>query len=383
VTVDRRLAIAALGTVAIIIYGSLSPFHFRNVAFVNGPLRALLGTWQIPGSRGDYISNFLLYIPLGLFSVRALRGLPRWLTLPLVTIAGAALSMCIEMVQYYDPGRSSEMSDVYANVAGTIAGAIAAAFIRRDLAPGTRINAIGAGIVWRPFAMLLLGCWLGNRLFPYVLQFGFPAHVVWNSPPLLELYKYVTWWLAIAVLLESILEIAGGAFVLGASMAIVLLARMFLIAQPIPPAEIYGALLALLLWGALPRLHRPAIVTTLFVSLVILQALDRFHFAVTAKSFGWIPFASFIEGPRENGVRVFFEKAFTYGALVWLPMRAGVSFPVATICATVLVFALRLAQVFLPGRSAEITDAAMVLMMAGLMWLLRETTFPTASKTRK
>jgi len=33
---------------------------------------------------------------------------------------------------------------------------------------------------------------------------------------------------------------------------------------------------------------------------------------------------------------------------------------------------LRQAQVFLPGRSAEITDAVMVLMLAALMKLVRE-----------
>ncbi len=149
------------------------------------------------------------------------------------------------------------------------------------------------------------------------------------------------------------------------------LARLFLISGPVFSAEIAGPCIAILAWTAMSRLRgRAVIVAILFIVLVILQALDPFHFLAEPRQFGWIPFASFIDGPRENGVRVFFEKAFTYGTLVWLPVRAGMSFPITTMAGAALVFCLRLAQVFLPGRSAEITDAVMVLMMAGLMFLL-------------
>jgi hypothetical protein len=105
---------------------------------------------------------------------------------------------------------------------------------------------------------------------------------------------------------------------------------------------------------------------------VILQALEPFHFLDHARRFGWIPFVSFIDGPRENGVRVFFDKAFTYGALVWLMARAGITWAAATVTCGVLVFALRLLQTYLPGRSAEITDVAMLVMLACIMKTLRD-----------
>ena len=384
-TVDRRLAVAAAGLAAVILYGSLFPFHFEALTVPGGPLVALLSTWNIPDDRGDAVSNFFLYLPLGFFFVRALRTLPRWALTLLVTMAGFALSMCIEMVQFYIPGRESSMADVYANTAGAFAGALAAACLKRDLVPGARVRVLRLEILWRPFAILLIACWLGNRLFPYFPAGDFHAH--WSSlrtlldaPVPLDLYKQSVYWLAAAVMLDALFapmvkspDSARGRVALAVTTAAVVLARLFLISGPVFSAEIAGPCIAILAWTAVSRLKgRAVIVAILFVVLVILQALDPFHFLAEPRQFGWIPFASFIDGPRENGVRTFFEKAFTYGTLVGLPVRAGVSFPVATIAGAALVFCLRLAQVFLPGRSAEITDAVMVLMMAGLMFLLRE-----------
>jgi hypothetical protein len=270
------------------------------------------------------------------------------------------------------------MADVYANTAGALAGALGALWLKRDLVPGAHVAVLRQEIVWRPFAILLIACWLGNRLFPYFPADDFRAHLsslrtLAGAPGPLDLYEQSVYWLAAAVILESIWGAGKSRITLAVMIAVVAMARLFLIGGTISSAEIAGAVVAIFAWAAMSRLRRrAAIVAMLFVALVILQALDPFHFLAAPRQFGWIPFASFIDGPRENGVRFFFEKAFTYGTLVWLPVRAGVSFPIATIAGAALVFCLRLAQVFLPGRTAEITDAVMVLMMAGLMYLLRE-----------
>ncbi len=368
---DPRLAIAAIGVLLIIVYGSLYPFHFQWHDFADGPLRELLSTWPIPADRADYVSNFLLYLPFGFLLVRAWRAAPRWISAPLAVAAGVALSMGMEMAQLYDSGRVSAMADVYANGAGTLAGAAAAVILRRDLAPGALVRMLKLDVVWRPFAILLILCWLGNRLYPYFPALGF--HAAFTAPAPVELFEQTVFWLAAALLVDSMIGVQSSRLALALAVAMVLIARVFVIEDTISSAETGGAVLAALLWIALSRVERRGtIVAGLFVAAVILRALEPFQFNANPRSFGWIPFASFIDGPRENGIRVFFEKAFTYGALVWLPVRAGASFAVATIFGIVLVFALRQAQVFLPERSAEITDAVMVAMMAGLLKLVRE-----------
>jgi VanZ family protein len=359
VNADRRLAIVTLGVVAIIIYGSLFPFHFVYQTIPGGPLNALLTTSPRPADRADDVSNFLLYLPLGLLIVRTWRESSRWITAPCAIVIGFALSMCMEMIQFYDPGRLPEMADVYANTLGTIVGVAVALVIRREVA--------------RPFAALLLACWLGNRLFPYFPSVDFHAHVGAGGPALVEVFKQTVYWLAAAAILEALVGMARSRWVLATTIAIVLIARVFLIAGLISSSEILAAILALLAWMVVSRIERrTAIVSILFVVVVIVQALQPFQFLAVPRPFGWVPFAGFIQSSREAAVRSFFEKAFTYGVLVWLPVRAGIPFWVATTFGTTLVFALRIAQIYLPGRSAEITDAVMVLLLGGVMWLLRE-----------
>lgn len=357
--VDKRLAVASLGVVAIILYGSLFPFHFVDRAMAGGPLRALLATPLLSGDNSDNLSNFLLYIPLGIVTMRALRTWPRALVAPLVILAGCALSACIEMAQFYDPGRLGELTDVLTNTAGTIAGVVIALCLKRELT--------------RPFSVLLLACWLGNRLFPYLPHLDFHVHMTLRVPSMLEVYKQATYWLAAAVILEAIFDAARSRIVLATMVGIVLIVRLLVVALTISTAEVGGALIAVIAWMLLSRIaRRVEVVTILFAALVILQALDPFHFLTVPRQFEWVPFTGFITTSRENGIHVFFEKAFTYGCVVWLPVRAGASLPIATIAGAAIVFALRLAQVYLPGRSAESTDAVMVLLFGGLMYLLRE-----------
>jgi hypothetical protein len=126
-------------------------------------------------------------------------------------------------------------------------------------------------------------------------------------------------------------------------------------------------------WMFLSRLQsRAVIVTVLFVTSVVLQSLEPFQFNPMARAFGWTPFRSFLIGPIGNAVISFFEKVFVYGCLVWLLVRSGWTWFSSTVWATTLVLALRLIQVYLPGRSAEITDAIMVLIVAGIMRLISD-----------
>ncbi len=281
----------------------------------------------------------------------------------LIVIAGSALSLSMEMTQFYDPGRKPEFGDFEWNTAGVCAGALLGAWSGTLWPRGVR----------RPFAMLMVACWAGNRLFPYFPAINFHVHLSNGSTSPVELYKQTVYWLAAGVLLEAIFDAARSRMLLAAMVAAVLAARVFVIMGQITTAEVGGAILAAILWVGISRLNgRVAIVTAAFALLVVLQALDPFHFLTRPRRFGWYPFASLIDGPRDNAVRSFLEKAFTYGMAVWLPVRTGVSLRASVFIAGVTVLGLRFAQVYLPGRSAEITDAIMVAMLGGLMWLLRE-----------
>jgi len=157
---SRSFLIAAAIIVAIIVYGSLYPFTFRAPAYGIGPVRELIESWAEAPHRGDFLANIMFYMPFGFFGVLAIAGRGRvFLALALAIIAGALLSISMELTQYYVQGRVTAADDVYANVIGTALGAVVSSIthgncnwplLRRDIT-SDRVPS------------LLLAGWLGYR----------------------------------------------------------------------------------------------------------------------------------------------------------------------------------------------------------------------------
>ena len=322
----------------VILYGSFYPFDFYAHQDPRGPLGVLLASRLRSASHDDVIANIFLYIPFGFFAACALRQ--RWFA----ALAGFALSLSVELLQFYDHGRFQEISDVCANTLGALLGVAAVVIL------GRRLSQVDLA--------LLLVCWLGSRWYP-------------ASPPApsilaIDLFRFFAAWLAVGLMLEALTRsrIALPIF-LAVSLAV------HAIVSYLEPAEIAGGAAAALLWtGLLWRVPaRAKITAALFTVLVVLLALSPFHFSSIPREFSWIPFRSLIESPTGTAIRVFLEKAFYYGGMVWLLARAGFSIGAAAAFGTILVFALRLLQVYLPGRSAEITDAILVAMLAAMIKL--------------
>ncbi len=220
------------------------------------------------------------------------------------------------------------------------------------------------------FSALLLLCWLGSRLYPHAAAVRFQSTAVGVE----ELYRNFANWLAVVVLLEAIFGVAVSRRALPWMVAVTVAMRVFVVERVFSPNELAGGVVAVLVWSLLlwrVRVRAP-VVAALFTLSLVAQALEPFTFNAVARPFGWIPFRGFLESSFENGVRVFFEKSFTYGGFVWLGIRAGLSPGVMAAVGGVLVLCLRLVQVYLPGRSAEITDAIMLLLLAAGLKLMGE-----------
>jgi VanZ family protein len=348
----------AAGIALVILYGSLYPFGFYPHHDPRGPLGVLLENGFRYGSRDDVIANVLLYIPFGFFAAYAIER--QYLAAAAsATLAGFVLSVFVELIQFYDHGRVQDLSDICSNTLGALLGASAGIFARRR----------GSS----PYLALLLACWLGNRVYP-ALQVVPTARLgpflLVSSIPLLDLFLFFVAWLAVGLMLETLCGASRSRVALPALLAASLLIRA--LAVDVEHAEIAGGVAAVLLWSiALWRWRaRAPIAAVLFLALVVLLALEPFHFLATAHPFGWVPFRSFLEDKTDHAILVLFEKAFLYGGMVWLLVRAGLSAGAATALGAALVFCLRLIQVYLPGRSAEITDAILVLMLAAMMKLV-------------
>lgn len=358
----------AAGIAVAILYGSFFPFGFYLHRDPRGPIGVLLDSGLRPSSQDDVVANIFLFIPFGFFVAYAF---PRRI-LP-ATLAGFALSLFVELFQFYDVGRVQAISDVYCNTFGALVGSAAAAAAWRR--------------TFSIYLTLLLFCWLGSRWYPASpalpsIRMG-PVLVV-SSLPALDLFRFFTAWFAVGLMLEAFYGAARSRVALPLLLAISLVLRAC--AAYVDAAEVLGGAAATLLWsGVLWRLRaRATVAAALFVILVILLALAPFRFLAVPRAFGWLPFRSFLETSTDTAIRVFFEKAFYYGGMIWLLVRAGLPIGAVAAGGAVLVFGLRLLQVYLPGRSAEITDATLLLMLAAMMKLtsLADASFRGRGKTR-
>jgi len=356
----------ALALLALILYGSLYPFVFQRVTVPANLLAALWTTARFPANRGDVVSNILLYLPLAFFAVRAFPRISPVALAVLAAIAGAILSTSIELAQFYDYGRNPNFYDAAANTTGAALGGVAGVAVRRVST-----------------AMLLLAAWFGSRLVPFLPSFSLHKYTLalrlfFTPVDVLDFFRYFTLWLVAAALIPSVFEKQRSGRILLCGIFLVFAARIVLVDTLLTASEVAGAIAAATVWiGFLSRLEPRAkvvcaILAAFIAVFIAIDALRPFHFNPAPRHFGLVPFRSFMDGPRENGSRVFLEKTFIYGSLLWLLRRSGISLALATVLALALVLPSRLAQVYLPGRSAEITDALMVLMFAGLMALLPE-----------
>jgi VanZ family protein len=355
----------------VIAYGSLYPFEFRPPPGGADAMTAFLASvGQRPG-RSDALANILLYMPFGFFfSLGSRTG-----TLILATAAGGAMSLCLELAQYYDPGRVTSFSDFATNTLGTLLGGLAA------MAFGDRFRLPRIGhVANEPAPMLLLLSWLAYRLYPYVPSTD--LHKFWNAlKPLVltpsltgyDLFRQTAIWLTVIALIEAITRRWLCAFVAPLFAVAVLCAKVLIVGAVIRLAEPAGAALAFAIWLLLLLL--PVRLSTGVVALVLLayvtaQRLEPFEFQADGREFGWIPFRSLMQGSLHADTLAFLEKFFLYGSLVYLLGKAlGRRLPAALFTAA-LLFATSWAETWLPGRSAEITDALMALIAAIIFALL-------------
>lgn len=375
----RSFAPALAATVALILYGSLYPFEFHNHVDPANGLRYLLSTWSLHTSIGDVLANILLYLPFGFFAAKTavrLAALPRIIS---ALAAGAALSMSLEYAQLWDVGRVSAMSDVYSNSLGAVIGATVGTALTIDLHVSHWED-----LRRRPFAFLMILCWAAYRLFPYVPVID--AHKYWHAIlPLIygpavkpvDVLPYFAGWLAVGSLLESALGATVRA-ALPALLIVIFCARIAIGDIALSQADVVGGFAAAAIWVAWPHASKKLIwiVAIMLAADIIVEGLRPFRFLAVPRPFNWMPFLSLIDGSIWTSLPAYMAKFFLYGTLVWSLRRSGSSWITATVFAAAFVFLVHYMQIYLPGRSAEITDVLLVAMAGALMWVLDGQTEP-------
>ena len=360
--------------IALIVYGSLYPWDFHSTQLAASPLWVLIHSWPTGFDRflvRDIAVNLLLYMPVGVFGFLALRQNFRIaLAVTGTVLIALALSSSIEMTQLFDDARVCSASDVLCNVSGTVIGVALASVYRHWLRRFLARAETGA-FLHPSGAVLLFYTWLAYQAFPLfpvlsrtMLAEKFRDLFAQVSVSPLETFTYFVEWLVVAQLLEGVLgaERTRRWFPL---LLVVLPAKLFLAGRTVTWSELGGAVLACLCSYFFTRYHRRAtLVAGLIVSLLILRGLAPYHWSSIAHPFSWIPFSGFLAADRDSGLLTFLRKCFWYGSAIWLLRAAGWRLARAAVAVALLLGAIEVIQIHLPGRVAEITDPLLALILA-------------------
>jgi len=375
-----------LASFGLVIYGTLYPFVFTADAHTGGLAAAFAQSMFVLPGRGDILSNIVLFLPFGFFGMQALpQKLPAVVRYGLVFGLGVAISFFIECAQYYTPSRTTSLYDLGLNAISALVGAAAGRFNWQGMVAG------GADGV-RPrsiFPLMLIAAWLGYRLFPYVPTIDFqqvknaikPLLNIASTPPL-DVFRHFVVVLMLGRLLQAVTT--PGRAMLGLVLIAfgIIAAKPFIVTKAISPGELIGAVAGVITWIAfLGRMNaRTLVVALLFAIAVAAQGLVPFELRADPGRFSFIPFSGFEGGSMSTNLQAFMEKIFLYGALIWIVLQVGASMAVSITLVVALLAGIEIAQTFIQGRSSEITDPLLGLIM-GFTLIALERHYRMTAKT--
>jgi VanZ family protein len=362
----------------LIVYGSLFPFSF-DWSRAADALEALPHLGFARTTRGDIAANLLLYFPAGL--------LLAWLLAPrlgalaaiiVTTLFGLVLSLGIELLQFFEPRRVASLTDMLLNVAGMLAGALAALVGAQGR---SRLRSGWLAVALRePIAIALIVCWLLVRLLPLA-----PTLDVQKWRAALEPLGTAPWWiplesarLFVAWTVVGYAASAAGRrrldwawlFVIA---AIATLGRIVIIGKVLLPVELAAMAASIPAALILARVGTAgaSILAWAIAALAIVRGLEPFTFALDTRDIRLAPFGTGFAGSSEMALPVLLDKVFFSAALVWLLTRAGHAVLWATLLAAGLLLGIEVLQVWLPSRTPNVTDPLLAVVAGGVIALLQ------------
>jgi VanZ family protein len=378
----RARALLLLVCAALVVHGSLYPYHFIEPESLPDALVQLLSRRRWWTSRGDVLGNVVLFVPLGALGQWVLQ---LWLrpapAMLLVLLAGTATAFGLQVAQLYVPERDAELADVLWNVVGLSLGGAAAL-----LTPAARVGLAGrplgrttADSAQLRLAATLAVLWLSLNWWPFVPTLDW-AHVktalrgLVAGPPgsLMSLTGAALGVLVIGHLLRSL---TNRRCVLGSLCATALLGRVLTTGQWLSLSLLLGVLGGVLAAEAAWRSDDAKTRRALFWGVVMWFALDSlrpYRLTPEPHEVHWLPFEALLQGSMLSNLLSLCWNLFWIGAAVSLAAGSARQLIHVTLAISAGVAGLELIQSHLPGRVADITLA----LLPVLWWLVVRAVLP-------
>lgn len=358
---------------AFIAYGSLYPFRFVApislpeawATFLNGP------RWWT--SLSDVAGNALLFLPLGLAIATSLPSAYRtFLRLAAITTLAIAFALLLQIAQIWVPSRSAALSDVFWNAAGILVGiGLAPAFDR--LRERGSVRQFEPGM---PLFLLLL--WLSAELAPWVPAFDWQG--VKDALRGLRHTESIDWsvaltsaarTLALGTILTAMPSKRTSLSLLVAALLAAVILKPLIVGQSLTPEDLAGYSLGFAIWFLVSRWMPESLDIAAATLLLVTYSIDElrpFSLSFTPTRMNWVPFSAVLTTMNAGNLSNFFRSLFTFAAIVWLVRRAGGMLMPTTVIVALWVGALEAAQRWIDGRTADITESALVIVAGAFVW---------------
>lgn len=359
----------------LISYGSLYPFDFLWHTLSWSEFLAFLFTPDQQTTRGDIVGNVVLFLPYGFAVALSLQGRRAWLGSAFwLGSLGFLLALALQIAQFWVPERVPAIGDAWLNLAGIAIGLV----IGRQLSHVAHRRMLKGdyGQLHLSIPLLLILFWLAYRWFPFVPTLDL-QNIKDAVKPLLKYPSFepvgifhdaMAWLVCFRLVKRTPARRLSG-------MTLSLLALSVLVAEPLfrhnylSLTNALGLGLAILALPLLSLRAAPALLCLGLFLAVGLSGLMPFHWAEPANEFRWLPFAGFLDGSMWINSQSLMEKSFFYGSLVFLLHDAGSRWRLAGITVAIWLALIEFAQIFLVGRTPEITDPLLAVLIAFAMGL--------------
>jgi VanZ family protein len=326
----------------------------------------------------DMVVNVSIYVPLGFVAHLVFRKVAS----PLFglygpVLMGLLLSTAVEITQLWEPVRNTSLLDVVTNVAGAVLG-VAVAVIFERIAPARTRRTPAMPVDRGALALTFIwGAWLVFPFFPvlgvYALErkLSIFAHSRLFDPGVLA--SAVSVWYAGGLLMRSA-GIRRSPLWLGISI-LAIPAQFFVVDRQPAPSDMVGAAAGSLLFAFRPRMKAVSkLEAWAFTALLVFRGLSPFRFVAATTDFSWIPFAGVLDSEWQPAILTLLGKIFYYTTAVWLLHAAGTKILYAIAIVAAILAAIEVLQTRLPGRTPEITDPLLAVLMGLILVILfRET----------
>ena len=374
----------------LVIYGSLFPL--MGWTWPEVPVWSLIEGKPRYLSVADVITNFLVYVPLGLLVAASLPG--QWRTLRLIgtTLAvGAGLSLVLEALQLFLPNRITAATDLLMNSVGAGAGSILFLLFSARTASGRHLLRLRREWIrdgrLADLGLAILGLWALSQLSPLVPSLDMDSlrdgiNPLWQSVRDSSLFDgrqtvvYTLYVAGLGYLTHTLMKPGYSArYLYPGFTATVLMLQVPVVTREVSLEALTGLVLGCALFLVARQWERQRAASVGIIAIVGAYLASQLDFSLghdIGRGFNWIPFRTQIGQVTRLGEIIAGAWPFlaiAYLAMVLKPRRIVATATIGGLIIVVATFTLEWLQMGHRDRYSDITYVILALSAWVLPWL--------------